>query len=268
MRDGTRLATDLYWPAQTGNAVVPVVLVRTPYGKDLRYTPQSTRPTSLLRFFVSHGYAVAVQDKRGRHRSEGTYIVSGGDAEDGYDTVEWLSKQAWSNGKVGAIGCSYEGDVQLFMAGTRPPALKALIPMASGSAVGSLGGHYRYFGTRVGGVPEWVGSVGWFAQYGEKVFPKLPADLPHDQYNANTALWEIARRPPTIDLGKAWNHLPSKDALSAQGMPATDFEDTLARAPTDPYWLQFPYMTESYVSDVPALFVNSWYDFGADSTLR
>lgn len=267
MRDGTRLATDLYLPVQADKAAVPVILIRTPYSKDVRYTPQSTQPTSLLRFFVSHGYAVAVQDKRGRHRSEGTYIVSGGDAEDGYDTVDWLSKQPWSNGKVGAVGCSYEGDIQLFMAGTRPPALKALIPMASGSAVGSLGGHYRYWGARVGGVPEWVGVVGWFAQYGEKVFPKLPADLPHDEYNANAALWEITRRPPTIDLKEAWYHLPSKDALAAQGMTGTDFEDTVARPNTDPYWQKLPYMTESYVSDVPALFVNSWFDFGADMTL-
>src|SRR5262245_48179138 len=95
MRDGTRLATDLYLPAQSANARVPVILIRTPYSKDVRYTPQATQPTSLLRFFVANGYAVAVQDKRGRHRSEGTYIVSGGDAEDGYDTVDWLSKQSW-----------------------------------------------------------------------------------------------------------------------------------------------------------------------------
>jgi predicted acyl esterase len=72
MRDGTRLATDLYLPVQTSTAPVPVIVIRTPYGKDVRYTPQSMQPTSLLRFFVSHGYAVAVQDKRGRHRSEGT----------------------------------------------------------------------------------------------------------------------------------------------------------------------------------------------------
>ena len=267
MRDGTRLATDLYLPTQTEPKPMPVVLIRTPYGKDMRYTPQASQPNSLLRFFVSNGYAVAVQDKRGRHRSEGTYVVSGGDAQDGYDTVDWLSKQSWSSGKVGAVGCSYEGDIQLFMAGTRPPALKALIPMASGSAVGSLGGQYRYFGARIGGVPEWVGVVGWFAQYGEKVFPKLPADLPHDQYNANAALWEITRRSPTIDLAKAWHHLPSKEALAAQGMTGTDFEDTIARPNTDPYWQDLPYMTASYVSDVPALFVNSWYDFGADMTL-
>lgn len=267
MRDGTRLATDLYLPAQPSNAPVPVILIRTPYGKDVRYTPQSTQPTSLLRFFVSNGYAVAVQDKRGRHRSEGTYIVSGGDAEDGYDTVEWLSKQSWSNGKVGAVGCSYEGDIQLFMAGARPPALKALIPMAAGSSVGSLGGRYRYWGARVGGVPEWVGVVGWFAQYGEKVFPKLPTDLPHDQYNANDRLWDVTRRWPTIDLKAAWHHLPTKDALAAQGVTGTDFEDTIARSNTDPYWQTLPYMTESYVSDVPALFVNSWYDFGADMSL-
>jgi putative CocE/NonD family hydrolase len=254
-------------PAGKAPAGLPVILIRTPYGKDVRYTPQAAQPASILRFFVGHGYVVAVQDKRGRHRSEGTYVVSGGDAEDGYDTVDWLSRQSWSNGRVGAFGCSYEGDVQLFMAGTRHPALKALIPLASGSAVGSLGGHYRYFGARVGGVAEWVGLVGWFAQYGEKAFPKLPADLPHDQYNANASLWDVSRRPPIIDLSKAWAHLPAKDALSAQGLPDTDFEDTISRAPSDPYWQALPYMTESYVSDVPALFVNSWYDFGADMTL-
>ncbi|WP_293856650.1 CocE/NonD family hydrolase [Steroidobacter sp.] len=266
MRDGVRLATDVYLPANRGNARVPVVLIRTPYRKDRAYKYYDT-PSTIVKFLNHHGYAVAVQDKRGRFHSEGVYVVSGGDANDGYDTVDWLSKQPWSSGKVGAFGCSYEGDVQIFMAQTRHPALKAIIPQAAGSSVGSLGGHYRYFGGRVGGVNELVSNLGWFAQYGEKVFARLPADLPRDQYNALAALWEGKRANELIDLQKAWTHLPMKDALAAQGMAATDFEDNVTKAADDPYWSALPYMTEGYVSDVPALHINSWYDFGADMTL-
>ncbi|MBL8266307.1 CocE/NonD family hydrolase [Steroidobacter sp.] len=266
MRDGVRLATDIYRPSGAA-ARRPVVLIRTPYGKDQRYGQLQKPPGVFVQFFVDHGYTVAVQDKRGRHHSEGQYVVSGGDDKDGYDTVDWLSKQPWSNGNIGTYGCSYDGDVQIFMAQTRHPALKAMIPQASGSSVGSLGGHYRYFGVRVGGSAEWVGNLGWFSQYGEKVFPRLPTTLKQDEYNAIDGLWQTTRRADTIDLHKAWVHLPSKDALSTQGMPPTDFEDNLMRAPTDPYWNTLPYMTDQYRSDVPTLFINSWFDFGADMTM-
>jgi putative CocE/NonD family hydrolase len=195
------------------------------------------------------------------------YTVAGRDATDGYDTVDWLSKQSWSNGRVGTIGCSDLGDGQIFMAQTRPPALKAMIPMASGSAVGSAGGLYRYFGAREGGAIVWAASVGWFAENGAKISPKLPASLPHADYNAYYAPWNQTPKSPVIDYRRAWYHLPMKDALRDQEMPPSDFEDTITKVPSDPYWTQFPYMTEAYVSDVPALFVNSWYDFGADVTL-
>ncbi len=114
---------------------------------------------------------------------------------------------------------------------------------------------------------EWVGSVGWFALYGEKAMPRLPADLPHDQYNAVTNLWDLKRRPPPLDFRKAWYHLPMKEALSAQGLPVTDFEDHVSRPPADPYWRALPHMTDASRTDVPALLINSWYDFGTDMTL-
>ncbi len=266
VRDGTRLATDLYLPARKDSRV-PVILLRTPYGKDDWHDHYRSDPESILGFFLEHGYALAIQDIRGRFHSEGSYTVAAHDAEDGYDTIDWLSKQDWSNGSVGTYGCSYEGNVQIYLAQTRHPALKAMIPQASGGGVGSLGGHYRDFSTRVGGAVEWVGSVGWFALYGEKHMPRLSADLPHDQYNANAALGTWVREAPAIDFRKAWYHLPMKEALSAQGLPVTDFEDHVSRPPADPYWKALPHMTEDYVSDVPALFVNSWYDFGTDMTL-
>lgn len=267
MRDGTRLATDIYLPARKSGEKVPVVLVRTPYGKDFKFAPLYDDPKSVLTFFLEHGYVVVVQDTRGRFNSEGSYVASGGDAEDGYDTVDWLSRQEWSNGRVGAYGCSYEGDVQVFMAGLRHPALKALIPQASGSAVGSLGGNYRYFGGRAGGAIEWAQSLGWFAKNGMKVFPRLPADLPQNIYNANASAWSLSKRGVPLDFWRAAWHLPMRDALRSQGLAPTDFEDNVARKPTDEYWRSLPYMTPAYVSDVPALFINSWFDFGADMTL-
>jgi putative CocE/NonD family hydrolase len=260
MRDGARLATDLYIPR--GDGRYPVVLMRTPYGN----FPGNYLESSIT-FFATHGFAVAVQDKRGKFRSEGTYTVSGGDAEDGYDTVDWLSKQPWSNGRVGTYGCSYLGDVQIFLAQTKHPALKAMIPQASGSSVGSAGGLYRYFGVRVGGAVDWAAAIGWFADNGQKIFPKLPASLEHAEYTADYARWNQPPRPPVIDYERAWYHLPMKDALRDQGFPPSDFEDNISKSPTDPYWSRFPYMTDAYTSDVPALFVNSWYDFGADVTL-
>jgi putative CocE/NonD family hydrolase len=260
MRDGIRLATDLYMPKGSPSAHYPIVLMRTPYGNG-----PSTYPA--ISVFASHGYVVAVQDKRGKFRSEGIYRVNGGDAEDGFDTIEWLAKQKWSNGNIGMYGCSYLGDVQIFVAQTKPPALKALIPQASGSTAGSIQGYYRYFGQMIGGATEWASGVGWFAEHGAKVWPRLPADLDPKQYSALYAKYSQPPKAPVVDYHRAWRHLPMVDALRDQGFPDSDFDDMIEKPPTDPYWSQLPYMTDSYRSDVPALFVSSWYDFGVDVSL-
>jgi putative CocE/NonD family hydrolase len=263
MRDGVRLATDLYLPDGPAGARYPVVLIRTPYGN----VPGHNFNDAAIQVFASHGFVVAVQDKRGKYRSEGVYMPSGGDANDGYDTVDWLSKQPWSNGRIGTYGCSYLGDIQIFMAQTRHPALKAMIPQASGSAVGSAGSIYQYFGVRKGGAINWAASIGWFAEHGQKTVPKLPTTLSQAEYTANLGPWNQPPKSPTLNYPRAWYHLPMTDALRNQGMPPSDFEDSIGKPLTDPYWSTLPYMTPSYVSDVPALFVNSWYDFGADVTL-
>jgi putative CocE/NonD family hydrolase len=262
MRDGTRLATDLYLPIGASERS-PVILIRTPYGN----VTGNNFNDHWVEFFTSHGYVVAVQDKRGKYRSEGVYTASGGDAEDGYDTIDWLSKQKWSSGRIGTIGCSYLGDNQIFLAQLKHPALKAMIPQSSGSSVGSMDGLYRYFGVRINGAIDWAAAVGWFAVYGQKHVPKLPASLDHLTYSSSYQAFDQAPKTPNVDYIRAWNHLPMIDALKDQGILDTDFEDNIAKAPTDPYWQRFPYMTDAYTSDVPSLFINSWYDFGADVTL-
>jgi uncharacterized protein len=119
MRDGTQLPTDIYLPKERGRA--PCVLIRSPAGKK---NPFATRFTGL----VDRGYAVAIQDTRSFMDEEGRtfpYLSDGwGEHQDGYDAVEWLARQEFSDGKVGTAGVSAMGLTQLMMAPSAPPSLK------------------------------------------------------------------------------------------------------------------------------------------------
>ena len=138
MRDGVRLATDLYLPADPAGRGdrLPVVMIRLPYDK-AAYRAGAISPA---RFFAGQGYAVVVQDVRGKYASEGDYLLSAADREDGYDAVEWASTRPWSNGKVGTFGCSYLGENQTQLMTQRHPAHAAAIPLAAGGAGGSARG--------------------------------------------------------------------------------------------------------------------------------
>lgn len=130
MRDGVHLATNIYLPP--GEGPWPVVLTRTPYGKDQGNAAQREAR------YMSNGYARVVQDCRGRFKSEGKYAAFVDDMEDGYDSVEWIAKQPWSNGKVGMVGASAMGITSNLAAMAAPPHLvAAFVNVAHGSG-------YRY----------------------------------------------------------------------------------------------------------------------------
>src|SRR3546814_16386368 len=94
--------------------------------------------------FLDAGYALVVQNERGRLLSEGTYSTYlAGAATDGYDTVQWIASQPWSNGKVGTVGASSSGAQQWPRANSHPPALAAMPPGASGPAIGPLPGTHN-----------------------------------------------------------------------------------------------------------------------------
>jgi predicted acyl esterase len=150
MRDGVRLSTDLYLPvidgAGTASRPLGVCLMRTPYNKNSERSAADDdrigRPNE-VEVFASQGFIVAVQDSRGKHESEGLYIDTlSREGEDGYDTVGWLSQQAWCNGNVGTFGCSYPCEVQYLQAPLRHPNLKCMIPQ-NGPALGAANGRYR-----------------------------------------------------------------------------------------------------------------------------
>ena len=122
MRDGAGLATDVYLPQSPGR--LPTMLVRLPYDKCARYTfmPQ------IAPFVTDRGYAFVVQDVRGKFRSEGETLPFLHEVEDGYDTLEWVAAQPWSDGTVGMWGDSYYGFTQWAAVASEHPALRAIVP--------------------------------------------------------------------------------------------------------------------------------------------
>lgn len=121
LRDGTRLAANVFKPA--GNGPWPVVVSRTPYLKDGRGSPEALAAQG--KHYTDAGYVFVLQDVRGKGRSQGFYAAYVNDIEDGYDTVEWAAKQPWSNGKVGITGASALGVTSNAAAMANPPHLKA-----------------------------------------------------------------------------------------------------------------------------------------------
>lgn len=157
-RDGIHLLQDVYLPARDGQALpgpFPVLLERTPYGRtgvrETEHSAADPRPwtrVELARWFARHGYAVVIQDCRGRHGSEGRFTKYVHEAEDGYDTLAWIHAQPWCNGAIGMFGLSYSAHTQTAAAALRPPGLKALVLDCGGLANG-----YRT-GIRHGGAFE------------------------------------------------------------------------------------------------------------------
>lgn len=137
MRDGVKLATSIYTPE--GKGPWPAVLVRTPYGKNTQSSANAA--------WTGRGFALVVQDCRGRFKSEGQYRPFVDDGVDGYDTIEWIAKQSWSNGKVGMFGASAMGITANLAAMMDPPHLVANFVMVARSSIYSqsafMGGVYR-----------------------------------------------------------------------------------------------------------------------------
>ncbi len=137
MRDGVKLATGIFLPE--GNGRWPAVLDRTPYGKNTQATSSA--------LWTARGFVLVVQDCRGKFKSEGEYRPFVDDGTDGYDTVEWIAKQPWSNGKVGMFGASAMGITANLAAMMDPPHLIANFVMVARSSIYSqsafMGGAYR-----------------------------------------------------------------------------------------------------------------------------
>lgn len=247
MRDGTKLATDIYFPSEDGKAAegrFPVVLIRTPYGK-------TGQGRSAAKALVPAGYIVVSQDTRGRGNSEGIWHWMTDDRDDGYDAVEWIARQPWSNGKVGMSGCSYVGATQHLAAMAKPPHLTTIIP--SNPSINHGIGSTIYAGAFRLRVWNWVISN---AAKGSR-----QARDPH----LREALGQMAK-----DRQFYLNNLPLRRGLTPLRL-APEYEamllDMMAHRRNDDYW-RFSNIID-YVDEhkkIPVLMVGGWYDLFSSST--
>ncbi|GAA2026612.1 CocE/NonD family hydrolase [Agromyces tropicus] len=159
MRDGVRLATDLWIPEGDGHEndmPRPTLLVRLPYTKDLFPANEFDYPTMPNIFrLLEAGYAIVYQDCRGTGSSEGRFVPLASEAEDGADMISWLRDQPWCNGSIGTFGHSYLGMTQWALATEAPEGLKAMVPTIT--AIDA----YRSFWYSDGGAVSWHTVWSW-----------------------------------------------------------------------------------------------------------
>ncbi len=249
MRDGVRLATDVYRPARGGRAVegrFPVILYRTPYNKNGLVKDAS--------FFARHGYVVLAQDCRGRFASEGAFYAFVNEGLDGYDAIEWAAGQPWSNGKVGTAGASYLAWDQYHAAIYRPPHLTAMFALVGGA---DFYQEYAY----PGGAP----NLAW------------PAWLLRSAATSREALHAPDLLRPLEVLLKdplPWLALHPRQRLETfRDFPdhARMYRDLLEHPQFDQAWRQRGFYTAGYykeMKDVPTLLLSGWYDYFAEGVLR
>jgi hypothetical protein len=254
MRDGVVLRANVFRPSDEGT--YPVVLARTPYGKDFATSSGYMDALRLARA----GYIVVIQDTRGRFASEGTFEPMVNESLDGCDTVEWAATLPGSNGNVGMYGGSYVGFTQWSAAWQRPPHLKALMPSITWSNARD-GVTWRGGALELGTLANWLLGVGM-----ETVFKRVAHLPPHEQ------LMTVAALVYQID------HLRTEGYFS---LPLKDFAPLKSLALTNAYFDQSfvqPYSRELLKPispaehydqlHLPAYNIGGWYDIFLNGTLQ
>ncbi len=251
MRDGANMATDLYFPAigeTLATGEFPAILERTPYDK------LAARQTTRGKFFARRGYVVAIQDVRGRFASEGEWHPFGEEAEDGFDTVEWLGAQEWCNGKVGTMGDSYAGSDQAALATLDPPSLATMIV-----AVGAS--NYFTSSMRHNGTLEQRFLIYCYRMATTspeaKADPSLRAALLDIFQNGMS---EVVESLPLLKGTTILRRTPSIEQWAIDIQTRGDYDD---------YWKQRGYAPAEYYeehADAPTLYLGGWYDSYARNT--
>jgi len=229
MRDGIKLATDVYLPTKGGP--FPTILWRTPYDKrdDAYVLPNAI-------YFAQHGYAVAVQDVRGRYASEGKWYPYLNEVTDGYDAVEWAAGQKWSNGKVGMSGNSYHGFTQIQAAQSGCRHLAAIVPRDAFDN--------PYNKVYVGGAYQFAFDLEW-------------SILMNGRINQFTPKWY----PDEIGLNRMFHHLPLITADEQIGKVIPHWKDWIQNPSYGEYWKKLRPAQEHYAEiATPAFHMAGWYD--------
>ena len=220
MRDGIKLATDVYRDDAVTKA--PVILMRTPYDR--------TKAKGSAERWAKAGYVAVMQDCRGTRASEGVMAPYNNEGQDGYDTLEWITRQPWCSGRVGMMGGSYVGAVQWQAAVENPPGLAAIAPQATWSSF--------YRNLYLGGSVRLALISGWIA--------------------GNTAKPEGVK---PADMNDALLRLPLSDVDEAIGWPMPWLDAFLTHPEPNGYWTRLDLTSRLPELQLPALHVVGYYDF-------
>jgi uncharacterized protein len=223
MRDGVKLAADIQRPESAGR--FPVIVVRTPYGK------YSKAAFEQAEYFAQRGYVYVNQDVRGRFDSGGEFVVLANEGRDGYDTIEWLARQPWSNGNVGTFGGSYLSWDQWLAAGQQPPHLRAMVVQST--------------------PPDIFLTAWWNGAF--EINELFWCALLDGRVNQDLSVY----KDPQIPF-----HLPVLTMDEALGRRLeTTFRSWIKHDTFDDFWKQQAYQGRISRVSVPVLHVDGWYDF-------
>jgi putative CocE/NonD family hydrolase len=259
MRDGIRLSTDIYRPKANGK--YPIVFSRTPYNFNTWVDGKMTTRTLEDAFqAVSRGYVYVVQNERGRFFSEGEWDILGTPITDGYDALEWMSKQPWSNGKVGLIGCSSTAEWQMAVASQNHPALAAMVAQGFGAGVGRVGKFMEQGNWYRGGAQQMLFTSWLYGTQHDKMAPKLPVGVEQKDLQRIQKFYDMGPEMPRIDWAQGLRHLPVQDIIkNVQGADGI-YEKMIVRKPNDAAWFKGGLYHDNMPMEVPAYWFVSWYD--------
>ena len=263
MRDGVRLDATVYTPSTAGTAF-PTVLVRSPYRNELG------EMAPFFQKLLDQGYAIVLEHERGRYLSEGEVAMLSSAAPDGWDTLDWITAQPWSDGTVATWGCSSSAENQLKLAALNHPAHKAMIAFSAGVGVAEAGPFHEQGNFWRGGAWQ-QGWFNYFVEQTQKDWPQLPAGMSDEARRRASAVFTVDNVGDGRTRGDTYDrvrmHLPMIDMAQAAGAPRTDFEEYLSRGPAPGQAWSVDRVTNADHIRVPGLWAEALYDISARATV-
>jgi len=269
MRDGIRLATNVYRPRTSEDVPVPTIFVKTPYNMNMwRDGEHLTGRYGAILEAVRRGYAYVNQNERGRYYSEGEWDILGPPTTDGYDALTWISNQPWSNGKVGTYGCSSTAEWQMGLAALDHPAHAAMVPQGFGAGVGRVGEWYEQGNWYRGGAEQMLFFT-WLYGVQNTQRPRFDRDTERDDLIRLSRYFDLDPEMPRPDWNEALWHLPLDDFMRNVNGPEGIYADPapvatggrmIQRTPDDPAWYEGGLYHDDQPFGVPAFWFMSWYD--------
>ncbi|MGA7240312.1 MAG: CocE/NonD family hydrolase [Bryobacteraceae bacterium] len=275
MRDGKRMATDIYRPKDTSKTY-PTIFVRTPYNFNYWDVRNGTyRAMTAELEAVKRGYAYVEMNERGHFFSEGIYDILGAPLTDGVDAINWITAQPWSTGKAGTIGCSSTAEWQLGVAAQGAKGFTTMIPQGFGAGVGRVAPYYEQGNWYRGGAVQML-FASWI--YGEQnqTRPMFPPNTSQKDLIEASKMFDLAPQMPPVDWAKALAHLPEQDIIEAVGGPHGIYADRaevstggamIKRAPNDAAWYRGGLWHDDMKINIPGFWFMSWYDVSVGPNL-